>query len=124
MWVPSTIRPASVTPAGVAKIAHTRQCHQHSTRNHTSNMHSVLSQIDSQRKFSFDSVPERNKENCSEYPIRHNREYGILEIQDSKLRFRYNLNSLRTEEKEIWLQAIYVDDGQWHTAKVNTYIAN
>ena len=48
----------------------------------------------------------------------HNREYGILEIQDSRLRFRYNLNSLRTEEKEIWLSAIWVDDGQWHTAKV------
>ena len=29
----------------------------------------------------------------------HNREYGILEIQDSRLRFRYNLNSLRTEER-------------------------
>ena len=51
----------------------------------------------------------------------HNREYGILEIQESKLRFRYNLNSLRTEEKEIWLSAIYVDDGQWHTAKVQRY---
>eukprot|EP00095_Tigriopus_kingsejongensis_P004384 maker-scaffold1072_size64607-snap-gene-0.18 protein:Tk04384 transcript:maker-scaffold1072_size64607-snap-gene-0.18-mRNA-1 annotation:"GK18219" len=51
----------------------------------------------------------------------HNREYGILEIQDSKLRFRYNLNSLRTEEKEIWLSAIYVDDGQWHTAQVARY---
>ena len=48
----------------------------------------------------------------------HNREYGILEVQDSRLRFRYNLNSLRTEEKEIWLSAIWVDDGQWHTAKV------
>ena len=51
----------------------------------------------------------------------HNREYGILEIQDSRLRFRYNLNSLRTEEREIWLSAVYVDDGQWHTAKVSRY---
>jgi hypothetical protein len=74
----------------------------------------------------------------------HNREYGILEvsnwtrhcfhiigvlqmfvvlsqIQASHLRFRYNLNSLRTEEKEIWLSAIFVDDGQWHTAKVSRY---
>ncbi|CAB4065536.1 Putative neural-cadherin 2,Neural-cadherin [Lepeophtheirus salmonis] len=51
----------------------------------------------------------------------HNREYGILEIQESKLRFRYNLNSLRTEEKEIWLSSIYVDDGQWHTVKVARY---
>ncbi len=42
-------------------------------------------------------------------------------MQESRLRFRYNLNSLRTEEKEIWLSAIYVDDGQWHTAKVQRY---
>ena len=34
---------------------------------------------------------------------------------------RYNLNSLRTEEKEIWLSAVYVDDGQWHVAKVTRY---
>ena len=46
---------------------------------------------------------------------------GIFQIQDSKLRFRYNLNSLRTEEKEIWLSAIFVDDGQWHTVKVSRY---
>nr|CAD7440271.1 unnamed protein product [Timema bartmani] len=84
----------------------------------------------------------------------HNREYGILEsqqsaqqkiwylggeyadiinsgkscdfikyikIKDSRLHFRYNLNSLRTEEKDIWLSAITVDDGQWHTAKVSRY---
>lgn len=48
----------------------------------------------------------------------HNREYGILEIKDSRLHFRYNLNSLRTEEKDLWLNAIMVNDGQWHTAKV------
>ncbi|XP_054284040.1 neural-cadherin isoform X4 [Macrosteles quadrilineatus] len=51
----------------------------------------------------------------------HNREYAILEIKDSKLHFRYNLNSLRTEEKDIWLSAITVDDGQWHVAKVSRY---
>lgn len=51
----------------------------------------------------------------------HNREYAILEIKDSRLHFRYNLNSLRTEEKDIWLSAITVDDGQWHTAKVSRY---
>merc|ERR1711971_773555 len=51
----------------------------------------------------------------------HNREYGILEIQDSRLRFRYNLNSLRTEEKELWLTSVYVDDGQWHVARVTRY---
>ncbi|XP_073987911.1 neural cadherin isoform X3 [Rhodnius prolixus] len=51
----------------------------------------------------------------------HNREYAILEIKDSKLHFRYNLNSLRTEEKDIWLSAVTVDDGQWHTVKVSRY---
>ncbi|KAG8223170.1 hypothetical protein J437_LFUL000336 [Ladona fulva] len=51
----------------------------------------------------------------------HNREYGILEIRDSRLHFRYNLNSLRTEEKDLWLSAVTVDDGQWHTAKVSRY---
>ncbi|XP_046999043.1 neural-cadherin-like [Schistocerca americana] len=51
----------------------------------------------------------------------HNREYGILEIKDSRLHFRYNLNSLRTEEKDLWLSAVAVDDGQWHTAKVSRH---
>ncbi|KAK9710914.1 Laminin G domain [Popillia japonica] len=51
----------------------------------------------------------------------HNREYGILEIKDSRLHFRYNLNSLRTEEKDIWLSAVAVDDGQWHVARVSRY---
>ncbi|XP_050307526.1 neural-cadherin-like isoform X2 [Anthonomus grandis grandis] len=51
----------------------------------------------------------------------HNREYGILEIKDSRLYFRYNLNSLRTEEKDIWLSAVPVDDGQWHVARVSRY---
>ena len=51
----------------------------------------------------------------------HNREYGILEIASSRLKFRYNLNSLRTEEKEIWLTSLYVDDGQWHVARVTRY---
>nr|CAD7587463.1 unnamed protein product [Timema genevievae] len=44
-----------------------------------------------------------------------------IKIKDSRLHFRYNLNSLRTEEKDIWLSAITVDDGQWHTAKVSRY---
>ncbi len=52
---------------------------------------------------------------------RHNREYGILEIKDSRLHFRYNLNSIQKEEKDIWLSAIRVDDGEWHTAKVLRY---
>ncbi|XP_044572325.1 neural-cadherin isoform X2 [Drosophila ananassae] len=51
----------------------------------------------------------------------HNREYGILEIKDGHLHFRYNLNSLRTEEKDLWLNAIVVNDGQWHVVRVNRY---
>ncbi|XP_048509175.1 neural-cadherin isoform X2 [Athalia rosae] len=51
----------------------------------------------------------------------HNREYGVLEVKDSRLHFRYNLNSLRTEERDIWLTAIAVDDGQWHTVRVSRY---
>ncbi|XP_076032082.1 neural cadherin isoform X3 [Oratosquilla oratoria] len=48
----------------------------------------------------------------------HNREYGILEIKDGRLRFRYNLNSLRTEEHDLWLSAVTVNDGQWHAVSV------
>lgn len=51
----------------------------------------------------------------------HNREYGILEIKEARLHFRYNLNSLRTEERDLWLNAITVDDGQWHVIRVNRY---
>nr|BAD91055.1 Af2-cadherin [Artemia franciscana] len=51
----------------------------------------------------------------------HTREYGILEIRDSRLRFRYNLNSLRTEERSLWLSAVNVNDGQWHSVKVNRH---
>lgn len=74
----------------------------------------------------------------------HNREYAILEvcifleeikmlskkrlfkifflqIKDCRLHFRYNLNSLRTEERDIWLTAIAVNDGQWHTVRVSRY---
>lgn len=45
----------------------------------------------------------------------------IVQIKDSRLHFRYNLNSLRTEERDIWLTAIAVDDGQWHTVRVSRY---
>uniref|UniRef100_A0A1B0GHQ4 Putative cadherin egf lag seven-pass g-type receptor n=1 Tax=Lutzomyia longipalpis TaxID=7200 RepID=A0A1B0GHQ4_LUTLO len=51
----------------------------------------------------------------------HNREYGILEIKEARLHFRYNLNSLRTEEKDLWLNSVTVDDGQWHVVRVNRY---
>ena len=51
----------------------------------------------------------------------HNREYGILEIKDGNLRFRYNLNSLRTEEHDLWLSAVTVNDGQWHAVLVERH---
>ncbi|XP_045127513.1 neural-cadherin-like isoform X1 [Portunus trituberculatus] len=51
----------------------------------------------------------------------HNREYGILEIKDGRLRFRYNLNSLRTEEHDLWLSAVAVNDGIWHSVLVERH---
>ncbi|XP_022647325.1 neural-cadherin-like isoform X4 [Varroa destructor] len=50
---------------------------------------------------------------------KHGREYAILEIRDKKLRFRFNLDRHRnTDEKELWLPYVSVNDGQWHTVKV------
>ncbi|XP_064079326.1 neural-cadherin-like isoform X1 [Macrobrachium nipponense] len=51
----------------------------------------------------------------------HNREYGILEIKDGRLRFRFNLNSLRTEEHDLWLSAVAVNDGIWHSVVVERH---
>jgi len=44
-----------------------------------------------------------------------------MQIKDGRLRFRFNLNSLRTEERDLWLTAVTVNDGQWHTVKVSRY---
>lgn len=53
---------------------------------------------------------------------KHGREYAILEIRDKKLRFRFNLDRHRnTDEKELWLPYVSVNDGQWHTVKVMRY---
>jgi len=51
----------------------------------------------------------------------HNREWCILEISDARLRFRYNLNILRTEEHELTLSAVPVNDGQWHVVRVTRH---
>ncbi|KAB7494699.1 Neural-cadherin [Armadillidium nasatum] len=51
----------------------------------------------------------------------HSREYGIMAIKDGHLRFSYNLNSLRTEEHDLWLSAITVNDGQWHSVTVERH---
>lgn len=53
---------------------------------------------------------------------KHSREYSILEIKDKKLRFRFNLNNMRTsEERELWLPFVSVSDGIWHTVQVLRY---
>jgi hypothetical protein len=51
----------------------------------------------------------------------HGREYAILEIKDTHLRFKYNLNSFKTEERDIWLTAVAINDGQWHTVRVSRF---
>ncbi|EEC17239.1 Gb2-cadherin, putative [Ixodes scapularis] len=49
---------------------------------------------------------------------KHGREYCILEIRDKKLRFRFNLDRSRTsDERELWLPWVWVNDGQWHTVR-------
>lgn len=45
----------------------------------------------------------------------------VFQIKDSRLRFRYNLNSLKTEERVLWLSFVSVDDGQWHVVKVSRH---
>ena len=49
------------------------------------------------------------------------REYGILDIFEAKLRFRYSLNSAQIEEQQIGLMSVHVDDGQWHFVKIQRY---
>ena len=52
---------------------------------------------------------------------KHGREYCILEIRDKKIRFRFNLNNVRTEERQVTLPHVTVSDGQWHTVQVLRY---
>ncbi|XP_049790233.1 putative neural-cadherin 2 [Schistocerca nitens] len=51
----------------------------------------------------------------------HSQEYAILEIRNSVLVFRYNLNSYYSEEIAICLCFIPVNDGYWHTVKASRY---
>ncbi|XP_037558353.1 neural-cadherin isoform X4 [Dermacentor silvarum] len=56
---------------------------------------------------------------------KHGREYCILEIRDKKLRFRFNLDRSRSsEERELWLPWVWVNDGQWHTVRALRYGAS
>ncbi|XP_066976565.1 neural-cadherin-like isoform X1 [Macrobrachium rosenbergii] len=48
-------------------------------------------------------------------------EYGILEIQDSHLQFRYNLDSVSLTEEVLCLSSIFVNNGEWHDVKILRY---
>ncbi|CAG2162865.1 unnamed protein product, partial [Oppiella nova] len=53
---------------------------------------------------------------------KHGREYCVLEIKDKRIRFKYNLNNLRSsDERELWLPYVFVSDGQWHTVHVQRF---
>ncbi len=56
---------------------------------------------------------------------RDKRQYCILEIRDSKIRFRFNLNQMRSmAEKELALHYVYVSDGQWHDIHIKRFGSN
>ncbi|XP_049957640.1 neural-cadherin-like [Schistocerca serialis cubense] len=48
-------------------------------------------------------------------------EYAILEIRNGSLCFRYNLNSIHTEEQSVCLSYVNISDGNWHTVKISRY---
>lgn len=52
---------------------------------------------------------------------KHGREYGILEIKEGKITFRFNLHRVRSEELQVTLTHVTVCDGQWHTVQVLRY---
>ncbi|XP_044019714.1 neural-cadherin-like [Aphidius gifuensis] len=47
--------------------------------------------------------------------------YAVIEIIESHLLFRFNLNDKSIDEHKIWLSDVKVNDGQWHTVKVSRY---
>ncbi|XP_055343968.1 neural-cadherin-like isoform X2 [Paramacrobiotus metropolitanus] len=51
-------------------------------------------------------------------------EYLILEIRNHTLHFRYDLNPNKNEEYILTLGDFPVDDGRWHTVRVNRYGAD
>lgn len=46
-------------------------------------------------------------------------EYLILEIRNHTLHLRYDLNPNKNEEYILTLNEYAVDDGRWHTVRVN-----
>ncbi|XP_066975574.1 neural-cadherin-like [Macrobrachium rosenbergii] len=48
----------------------------------------------------------------------HNREYGILEIEESHLHFRFSTNTQSKDERSLQLSHVAVSDGEWHLASV------
>ncbi|XP_064094830.1 neural-cadherin-like [Macrobrachium nipponense] len=48
----------------------------------------------------------------------YNQEFGTLQIEDSRLLFRFNTNSHSKEEQIVQLSHVNVSDGEWHLAAV------
>lgn len=51
----------------------------------------------------------------------HGKQYGIIDIHEGRLRFRYNLDPNNSNELEVSLFNAEIDDGQWHWIKVNRF---
>ncbi|XP_066938449.1 neural-cadherin-like isoform X1 [Macrobrachium rosenbergii] len=51
----------------------------------------------------------------------HSALYGILEISENRLQFRFNLNALKLEENLVRLSMVNVSDGLWHSVVVKRY---
>ncbi|XP_068200505.1 neural-cadherin-like [Palaemon carinicauda] len=48
----------------------------------------------------------------------HNQEYGILEIEESHLLFRFSTNTQSRDERNLQISHVAVSDGEWHLASV------
>ncbi|XP_068232681.1 neural-cadherin-like isoform X1 [Palaemon carinicauda] len=53
-----------------------------------------------------------------------NRKYGILSLKEGYLQFKYNFHELYTEERELCLSKVAVNNGEWHFVKVERYGMN
>ncbi|XP_066968093.1 neural-cadherin-like isoform X2 [Macrobrachium rosenbergii] len=47
--------------------------------------------------------------------------YVIVEIKESYLQFRYNLNSIKPDEHYLCLPALAVNNGEWHVAQIERF---
>ena len=48
-------------------------------------------------------------------------EYCVLSIESGYLHLKYNLNAKIFDEKDLWLSAIEVNDGDWHSVSAERY---